>query len=705
VGLSQASGGYVGVDVFFVISGFLITTGLLRSLETDGRIRFADFYARRARRILPASLTVLVLAVAGSFLWVPPLVRTQVLRDAIATALYVPNYSFAVQGTDYLAESDPSVFQHYWSLGVEEQFYLLWPALLALAFWAGTVLWAHFGRRVSGRVSGRFSGGSNPRVDDNTSSGRSAFGGHVTVLILLICLIVASFAVGVSLTQTDQPWAFFSLWTRAWELGLGALVALALRGFGRNHAEISDSRERRTPRAQRPGPRLPVWLAVPAGWAGLAGIVYSCVAFTSDTPFPGTAVALPVAATALVIFAGATPSRFGPGAVLNRRPLQFLGAISYSLYLVHWPILVLAQAAVGYYTPLPLWSMEALGAAAVPIAWLLYRFVETPGRRAGWLTRARPRRSLVLTAVATLGAASLAALAIVGTTHTPLNAGKPAVAAAPTAPPTQTPYVPSNLQPTLRTANDDNPAIYADGCEVGYTPSEPHPCIFGSDRSAPRVVLFGDSHAAQWYPALETIAKQQDFRLETQTKSACPSVDAELSWSGTKYVSCDQWRASVISRIEQNPPSMVVLANYTNPDFYDPSDRAGQWQSGLEKVITELSKVTTVVVIADTPDLRNSPTVCLSANLDSADKCGVAASLALKSPGRAAEKKAAQATGVPFIDLGAYFCTSSWCPVITDNTLMYRDSHHISATYSTELAPVLAKQLVPMIEQSNAPPS
>ena len=634
-GIPFVSGGYVGVDVFFVISGFLISTHLLTGLEEEGRIRFASFYAKRARRILPAALVVLALSVIGALIWVPPLLRVQVLKDAIATALYVPNYSFAVQGTDYLAQSTtPSLFQHYWSLGVEEQFYLIWPALLALVWLVG---------RRSRRALG----------------------------IVLIVVVVSSLVCAIQLTFVEQPWAFFSLWSRAWELGAGGLVALALRA--------------------RPSALPPVAAGI-LGWLGLAGVVAGAVLYSGDTVFPGFAAILPVGATALVILAGGTPARFGPQLLLGTRPFQFLGLISYPLYLVHWPILQLAQAARGYYDPLPLWATALLALGSVPVAWLLHRLVEDPARRTGWLARARPRRSLLAAGAGAAVTAGIAVAAIALTAMQPLHVGESVTAAGPTDPPQVTRVVAANLTPSLTKASDDNPTLYADGCEVGYTPSTPHPCTYGSGGDT--IVLFGDSHAAQWYPALQRIADVQDDTLVTQTKSACASIDIELSWAGTPYTSCDRWRTAVIDQLRAKPPALVVLANYGNPDFADGTDTAGQWQRGLEKTITELQAFTRVVVIADTPDLRDSPSVCLSAHLSDAAACARPASLALDAPGRKATVAATAATNAPLIDLTDYFCTDVCAPII-GNVLVYRDSHHVTATYAAELAGPLSRQLLP----------
>jgi len=634
-GIPFVPGGYVGVDVFFVISGFLISTHLLTGLERDGRVRFAAFFARRARRILPASLLVLVLSVIGAMMWVPPLLRTRVLEDAVATALYVPNYSFAVQGTDYLAQtSTPSLFQHYWSLGVEEQFYLVWPVVLALVWFLG---------RRSRRA----------------------------LAVVLTVLVASSLACAVQLTLVEQPWAFFSLWSRAWELGAGGLVALALRA--------------------RPRMMPPVAAGI-AGWLGLLGIVAAAVLYSDTTPFPGYAAVLPVAATALVVLVGGTPSRFGPQLVLGTRPLQFLGLVSYSLYLVHWPVLQLAQAARGQADPLPLWATALLALGSVPLAGLLHRFVEDPARRAGWLVRARPRRSLLAAGAGAAVTAGVAVAAIAITAVQPLHLDATITATGPSDPPQVTTVVASNLTPSLTEAADDNPALYADGCEVGYSATDPHPCTTGA--GGDRLVLFGDSHAAEWYPALQRIAELRHDTLTTQTKSACASIDVELSWNGAPYAACDRWRDAVVARLRADPPDLVVLANYTNPDFADGIDEAGQWRRGLEATIVELSTFTRVVVIADTPDLRNSPVVCLSAHLGDARACARPASLALDAPGRAATVAATTATGTPLLDLTDYFCTTVCAPII-GNVLVYRDSHHMTATYAAELAGPLADRLVP----------
>ena len=292
-------GGYIGVDVFFVLSGFLITGIIVRELMGTGRLSLSGFYARRARRLLPAAALVLVITMIASVIVLPPLRVPAVAGDTISAALYVSNIRFAIQATDYLgSELAPSPVLHFWSLSVEEQFYIFWPTLLAVV--AGATF-----------LRGRHDAGIR------------------RLAIVLAVVLVGSLGLSILLTSVNQPWAFFSLPTRAWELALGGLLAL--------------------PGAAR---WVPARVAVPAGWIGLALIVAAGLFLDTSVAFPGVAALVPTIGAALVIAAGlaATPtgsSRYAAGRVLGLAPIRFLGLISYSLYLWHWPILTLPEAAAG----------------------------------------------------------------------------------------------------------------------------------------------------------------------------------------------------------------------------------------------------------------------------------------------------------------------------------------------------------------------
>jgi peptidoglycan/LPS O-acetylase OafA/YrhL len=320
-GVPGIGGGYVGVDVFFVISGFLITSLMLREVAVTGSVSLLRFYGRRARRILPASAVVLVAVVLAGYHWLGFLRGDEIASDARWAALFASNFNFAAQGVDYLAsQAAPSPLQHFWSLAVEEQFYFVWPALLALLIWLGLR--------------------------------------HATPTVLALA-VAASLA--CSIWQTGTTWSYFSPATRAWELGAGCLLALTAGRLD----------------------RIPPRIAAALAGVGLAGIVVAALSFDSTTPFPGYAAALPVAATVLVLA--------GRGdALLAARPVQWLGRISYSLYLWHWPVLMIAEQAYG---PQPGVVRGGLVLLSVALAAVTYAAVENPIRHSP-----RLRRSHLLTA-------------------------------------------------------------------------------------------------------------------------------------------------------------------------------------------------------------------------------------------------------------------------------------------------------------------
>ncbi|MFS0898328.1 acyltransferase family protein, partial [Mycolicibacterium litorale] len=378
-GVPGLGGGFVGVDVFFVVSGFLITGLLLREVASGDGVRLGAFYAARARRLLPAAALVLVATAVGAVLLLPPLQARGVLGDAIANALYVGNYRFAIGGTDYLAATDPSPLQHYWSLGVEEQFYLLWPVLIVGTGWL-------VGRRF----------------------GESAARSALPYAAVLIAVAAGSYAVSIAWTHDWPSWAFFSLPTRAWELAVGGLIALSLPWWR----------------------RVPPVAAAAVGWTGLALIVVACTRVTASTPFPGTAALLPVAGTALVIAAGCATPNLGVGRLLSKPLPRAIGRVSYSWYLWHWPVLILAPALFG--AELGLASRLAMVVISLGLAILTLHLVENPARFAEAL-RGSAARSLALGGVAT-AAAVCAAIMLLVVRPIPTGAGPTAAPAALSAP-------------------------------------------------------------------------------------------------------------------------------------------------------------------------------------------------------------------------------------------------------------------------------
>ncbi len=663
------TGGYVGVDVFFVISGFLITGLLVRELSGTGRISFPRFYARRARRLLPAAAATLVATAVMSVIFLPPLRVPGVGVDIAAAAAYVSNIRFALQATDYLASSlPPSPVLHFWSLGVEEQFYLLWPALLAL---------------VAGRAF----------------VSRGAPIGVRRVTITLTATVIVSLVLSIWLTGVQQPWAFFSLPTRAWELALGGLVAMPIA----------------TKLAQR--------AAVPLlGWIGLALVVASGLIFDELTPFPGFAALVPVVGAALVIFAGLpnttvdrTALRYpDPRSLLSLPPMRFLGRISYSLYLWHWPILILPAVAFG---PFGLALRIALIGLTLAVATISYRVLEEPIRR-GRFIGDRPRRTLAFAGAISLGVVLVglgtAALAAPARPTGPPIGGSIVDAPLPVAtssatltlPPLGDTPVPADLVPELAAARDDLPVIYSDGCHLDAAEATPRSCVFGDTEAKTTVVLFGDSHAAQWFPALERIAKERGWRLISMTKSACASADVRV-WSrpfGRPYAECDAWREAAFARIAAEHPALVVVSNtrrYTldiggKPEYS--TDHEDLWSAGLDRTLQRLSKdAGAVVLIGDTTRMTADPPVCLSAHLDDAAACATPYSTAVAGARLAADAVAADHAAAHFVDPTPWTCFTDPCPVVIGRFLIYRDEQHLTATYSRALGSEL-EAVLPSIE-------
>jgi peptidoglycan/LPS O-acetylase OafA/YrhL len=678
-GVPGVRGGFVGVDVFFVVSGFLITGLLWREVGATGGIRLARFYAARARRLLPAAITALVVTAAVATAVLPPLQVRTVLHDAVASALYVGNYRLALQGTDYLAaNSPPSPFQHYWSLGAEEQFYLLWPALLLLVAWLA-------------------------RAGCRRPAGRAA-----APALALAVVAAASFAVSLAWTRSSPPWAYFSLPSRSWELAVGGLVALGVPAWR----------------------RLPRPLAGLAGWAGLALVAASCLLLTAATPFPGTAALLPVLGTALLVAAGCTAPRWGAGAVLAWPLPRRLGRLSYSWYLWHWPVLVLAPAVVGH--PLGLLARLAAAAGSAVLAAATVGMIENPLRFSGALRRS-PGRSLLLggglTAAAVCAALvalvlapataghGVAAPAIVGGSPPSPVAGHSPVPADPekerlqaltaqvqaaVAPSAGVDAVPSDLVPPLTQAASSAALPFRDGCDRSFTAANQPPCVFGDPAGSSTVALVGDSHAAAWYPSVEPLAEQQHWRLDVLAKATCPFLlDLPITspYLGRQFTECEQWRTAVLARLQAEHPTLVILAmsRRYGADFsftaYDPA-----WLAALTRTVTTLRAAgSTVLVMGPVPDPHTWAPTCLSAHLDSATACMPDRATAVTAAGIAAEEAATQAAGGRYADVTDLFCAAARCPLVVGNNLVFRDDNHIAVEYATLLAPVIAAEIATVL--------
>lgn len=357
-GIGGFSGGYVGVDVFYVISGFVITGLLLRQVGRYGRPRFIEFYARRARRILPAAGLVVLVAVVVSYGALGFIRGNEISDDARWVAVFLGNYHFAAEGTNYFqSQLPPSPLQNYWSLSIEEQFYVFYPLAIT-----GLVL-------VLRRLP-------------------------ITVKLLAFtsAVFVVSLVWSVHYTSADATGAYFSLWARAWELALGGLLAAGAQWFC----------------------RLSGALRSVLGWLGVGAIIGGVVGFSAATLYPGWAAVLPVVGAGLVILAGLGTSRAGPEVVLASKPFRWVGKLSFSIYLWHWPILAIATQDASH--PLSVGHRLALVGLSVVAAAVTFYVLENPVRNSAWLAR-RPRTSVAL------GLAIVAVMLVVATVEIHLHPG------------------------------------------------------------------------------------------------------------------------------------------------------------------------------------------------------------------------------------------------------------------------------------------
>jgi peptidoglycan/LPS O-acetylase OafA/YrhL len=670
-GIPGAGGGFIGVDVFFVISGFLITGLLWREVTTAETVRLGRFYGARARRLLPAAATVAIATAIAAAAVLPPLRARSVFADGIASALYVGNYRFAIQGTDYLAsDKAPSPYQHYWSLGVEEQFYLVWPVLIIVTAWLV--------RRVR----------------------RDAPLGTAPFALVLGLVGVASLTTAVLWTRTSPPWAFFSLPTRAWELAVGGLVALSIEMWR----------------------RLPLLPAATVGWGGLALVALTCTQLGPSTPYPGTAALLPVLGTALVIGGGSATGALGAGRLLCRPAMRAVGRVSYSWYLWHWPVLLLMPPLLGEPAGLPARLAATLVSAGLAV--ITVHLVEDPGRFAAALRQSAGASLAVAGAASAL--AACACVFLLTAVPVPVGHGAAAPKATVIAEPAKSPQpqatgpqqaqdaavqdgfaqvraavaaaagmrsVPSNLDPSLAAAPADKAAVFVNGCVRSWRDMGQGECATGDTASPITVALIGDSHAAMWSPAFERVAAQRHWRLETLAKVTCPLQDLRIvsPYLGREYGECEQWRGEIKGRVRAEHPRLVVvsMSRRYGADFgftsYDPA-----WIDTLADTVTQLRGTgSTVLVLGPVPDPHSSVPTCLSGHLDDATACAAARSDAVDAGGVAAERAATVRGGGHYADLTDLFCTPDRCPVIVGNNLVFRDDNHVTTEYAQVLAPVI----------------
>ena len=636
-GLGFGSGGFVGVDVFFVISGFLITSLLVREVERHGTISLLGFYARRGRRILPAAAVVIVVVVVASAFLFTPVRREAVTADAIASSLYFVNWRFVAESVDYFGgETAQSPLQHYWSLAVEEQFYLLWPLLII----AATTWWAGRGRSTR------------------------------TALIAVIGVLTGvSLAYSIGFTGTSGGEAYFSSFTRAWELGLGGLLAVlpAVRLSGRSSTLLAS--------------------------AGLMAILAATLLYDPSTRFPGSAALLPCLGAAAVIAAGTADRHLR---LLALAPVRYAGRVSYCLYLWHWPALIFAAEARGELSP-------ALGAAVVAASFipavLTHHMLERPILASRPIAM-RPRFALALGLACTAG--GLLASGAVNASQPEiktLRTVKGAQAAERGRPPQQAAIA---LKPDPLEAGADKGRLEADGCLAKRDALKSEECAYGPPESKRNVVLFGDSHAMQYFPAIEGIAKRKGWRLTGLTKMGCPIADITVFNPALQapYPQCDEWRAHALDRIEAIDDLDLVIVS--SASFYSAVEGGRKITGERNNAMLEAAYASTlerlrktgakIVVLLDLPHAPFDVSECVSGELDSLSKCAFEKREAKNSDPHDI-RAAASVPGINTIDPTKVICPDDVCWPVVGDALVYRGSNHLTATFAESLRQFMRAEL------------
>jgi peptidoglycan/LPS O-acetylase OafA/YrhL len=604
------NGGFVGVDIFFVLSGYLITNLLVKEVAQTGHLNIFAFYARRLRRLMPASLLMVAATIFASRFLLSPLEQAHIFWSAAATLCYVSNFYFIHQALDYwAANTGINPFLHTWSLAVEEQFYLVWPFVILAAM-----------------------------------KGKSSKTRLVTVLSIISAI---SLVASIRFTFTNNWWAFFGSPFRAWEFGIGGLGCLV-------------------PERQITKSKIIPWAL---GMAGLALIAYGGVFLSATTPFPGYAALIPVIGTVMLLIAGSGAEPIGTSLLLGSKPFRVVGGLSYSWYLWHWPVLVIATCI--YSGKLPLFASLCCVFGSLLVAFVAHHAVENP-------IRFSPRlmRSPALTG-ACAGLALVVSLSFIVVWHTWVH-----------------------RQPQYKkfaAAESDGPKL--SNCKLEQQLLSV--CTV-NESGSPTVVLFGDSHAQQWEPPLEQIALRNGWKLAIISRESCAAADVQAylpdpgKFAGRR---CLEWRHLAMRKIREINPMAVILVSYSKGSV-EPIGRLSvpMWQQSTRATLASVSSAAShVFLIEDTPTPSVNIPDCLSRadwTHTSEDICSFDRHDKVFDAIVASEGAATEGLGnVTALDLSSYICGPTICDPVENGVIKFVDAHHLTASFTRSLAPVFDRLL------------
>jgi len=663
---TRVTGGYVGVDVFFVISGFLITSHLVRKPPQNVK-DVAIFWARRIRRLLPLSFTVLALSLLATFFIAPVTVWTQTFKEVIASAFYVQNWLLAGQAIDYLAaDNAASPVQHFWSLSVEEQFYLIWPIIAFLAVLLAAKLRKNF---------------------------------KAILAVALLLLTVSSLIYAINAVNNADATAYFVSTARVWELGIGSLLAIAKFAW----PDTS---------------RLP-WLRSGLGWVGLAMIFGSALMFDAATPFPGASALIPTLGTVLVIAAHVPDQGYATPLYVGKwRPVQYIGDISYGIYLWHWPILIFMP----FVFTDGLTVLHRVGGVALSIALAgltkpliedRFRSSKSMGGRTSGAFVFMAVGIAILGVVAGGGAYALHQKEVRAERELEQAMSGENLCFGGQALVNEGCKVHGEkllTEPAF--AKEDKPAAYADECWVLGDFSSRKVCHYGVDdaEATAKIALVGNSHAGHWLPLLDDIAQKEGYSIDTYLISECYTVFARVQFENeTKTANCNDWNNYALGEATSSAYDAVVMSQRTwRPiEGIDAKDskaqRAAQEDAYREVLAAFDASGTPLLVLRDTPyasDLKNVPD-CVATHADDLSQCDGTDKRKVVDPLADVAQAATPSPLLSYLDLTDRICKDSTCYSTVGGVIVYFDLGHMTATFARSLTPDVQGPLAELVAQAH----
>lgn len=623
-----------GVDVFFIVSGFLITTSLLARMEKEGKIRYTEYLLGLGRRLFPLAFLVLLVSAILSYIVLPQIQWRQIVAEIFTSGLYVQNWKLAVDAVDYLAQNNTaSPLQHFWALSIQGQFYITWPIVIFLAFLLSRKLFKTPLRK--------------------------------TLLAIMTIIFISSIIYSIYKTSTNQPWAYFDTFARAWEFSLGGLLALLLPYLSLNR-----------------------WVSTFIGWLGLSIILFTGILLPVSTVFPGYAALLPTSGVILIIISAENYAKYGVKNLLGSKFFQHFGSFSYGFYLWHWPLLIF------YFAYFQVETVSLRDGLIILLLTYILSFVttnvlESPVRHLS-IRHSKRKLSIILLSFAlpvfitniswsvyidSLEAAMKDQFEIHDYPGASVLYSN--VEATPDIVPLAAALDAESMLPTFYTEED---------CYVKMQDRGVKLCSYGETNNPNyTIALVGGSHSGHWFPALEQFAEDTKIQIDVYNKDACRfSTD---DFNGLLTDSCMEWNDLVIEPLMENPPDLI----FTTATVYG----GNVIPEGYKEMWRKFEGVTKIFAIRDNPRMKEDNPLCVETK--GPEECSAQRSEALQEMPPIEEIE-----GIPnnvyFADLSDYFCDEETCHSVIGNVLVYRDQHHISTLYSMTLGEPLKREILKALE-------